>query len=128
MGVVTSTSCGEEIDTKTKQIAMTDTKSEYPCCYPGHCLDGKLGRCNNCYRDYMLPMMANDERCREPLSCEEGQPAQLENGLEGQATLFHDLQHGGSVRQDCPKGFEGTVELRCDLGKLSVAGQNCRIR
>jgi len=111
--------------TFTRSYAITSTKSQKPCCLPGHCLDGP-DACNYCQKDYLY-LVNNTERCKEgPPPCEET-PLQIPGLPEGSAA-FVTTPHLAMNEQktlDCPVGYKGEIRVLCKAGAIKIQAHNC---
>jgi hypothetical protein len=110
---------GLPFQTTTKAFAFSSGAGETPCCYPGHCLDNYLGKCDYCTPGFKS---IKDKRCREKKPPCDATAVQV-TGTTG--ILKVAAMVDGTATVSCPTGFSGSVVLKCDKTSLTIAAHSC---
>ena len=117
--IATSLCSDETVETASRDIALTGSAVDGPCCYPGHCRDQKSYECSYCNPGF---------RIRTTSDCFEGEPPCLEKTLQlstvtGYVTV--PSMADGEKTIDCPSPFQGTIVVACEDQTLSII-ESCR--
>ena len=108
------------VETASRDIALTGSPLNTPCCYPGHCRDQKSHGCSYCHPGF---------RIRTTSDCFEGEPPCLEKTVQlsnvNEYVTIPSMATGEKT-MSCPSPFEGTIKVACEDQALSIQGENCR--